>query len=72
MCSCNHLSEEDVHRIAYLTMHGWVLSYDGWEKEGFTHTKENTQSCGCCIKAEITLSFDLEDAYWAQREASDD
>lgn len=66
--SHSHLSVEEVHRIAFLTMKGWSLVGDEWTKEGFTRLKQHTRGCGCCTDEKETPYFDLESAYWAQSE----
>ncbi len=54
---------EEIHRIAYLTMHGWEYSdYSGWSKDGFTREQyDGLAGCG-----RETRNHDLEQAYWAQ------
>lgn len=66
-----HLTMEEVHQIAYLTMHGWQLSCGQWSKQGFQRAVNKTQSCGCCAKQQPTTDFELEDAYYAELEAHD-
>ena len=60
MSSVDIVSVEDIHRIAFLTIHGWELTCDSWTKDGFLLSCESRheQRWHC-----------LEDAYWAQREA---
>ncbi len=57
---------EEIHRIAYLTVHGWEYNeYGGWTKDGFTrvaldrHDREYEET-----------SHALETAYYAQYEAA--
>lgn len=55
---------EEIHRIAYLTMHGWDYrgEYHGWSKDGF----ERRWLGNPCD----ATNYDLETAYWAQYEAA--
>lgn len=58
-------STQEIHMIAYLTLHGWELSYEGmWTKNGFTHEVWDQDK----DKLVDTEKFNLEDAYWAQKE----
>lgn len=70
--SCNQcLTQERVHMIAYLTMHGWKLSYTNeWVKEGFTYKATvREHCCGGCFREVDTEYFELEQAYEAQEAA---
>lgn len=69
------MDEQTVHRIAYVTVHGWVHDGDSWSKPGVTRTEVRTEPCGrsCCTRefqAE-TSEWDLESAYWEERERQD-
>lgn len=66
--SCCGLSVEEVHQVAYVTMKGWSLIGDKWEKDGFVHSFETRHGCGCCAKQNTTPYFSLEAAYYAQWE----
>jgi hypothetical protein len=67
-------SIQDIHRIAYLTMHGWEPGYrDVWEKHGVLRKltddeKQDNRRWANTHKAE---EWDLESAYWRQKEISD-
>ena len=62
------LTVEEVHQIAYLTMKGWTLVGGEWTKDGFVHSYETSESCGCHFKKKETPYFSLERAYEAQWE----
>lgn len=68
--SC-HLTTEEAHQIAYLTMHGWTLVGEEWQKKGFEHEYEKSHGCGCCTYNETTPYFSLENAYYAQLASND-
>lgn len=65
------LTIEEVHQIAYLTMHGWKLECGEWLKPGFERTIARRHSCGCCERQETTDRFPLEEAYYRQEEVND-
>jgi len=68
MACCEILDEEDVFKITYITMKGWMLEYDGWVKPGITQTVEKYQPCGCCVKLDTSVSnFTLYEAFDKQR-----
>lgn len=73
MSAVEVLTEYEVHQIAYLTMHGWTCSSysseeGAWTKPGFTREVEFRHPCNCCIKSHKIEEFDLDRAYWAQKE----
>lgn len=59
----------EIHMIAYLTLHGWELSFDErqWKKSGFNHEVMNYRIDQMVESDE----FNLEDAYWAEKEAQE-
>jgi hypothetical protein len=62
-------STEDIHQVAYLTLHGWELSGLQWRKKGFARKVQKDHPCGCCSFEEETEDFDTDDAYWEQRDS---
>jgi hypothetical protein len=64
-CRCG-LTVEEVHRIAYLTIHGWTLMGSHWEKQGFEQVVRRWND-----QEERASHFDLADAYYAQLEEAD-
>lgn len=66
-------SVKDIHRIAYLTMHGWELNYrDKWEKPGVLRElsddeKRDNRRMANRHRAE---DWELEAAYYWQQEES--
>jgi hypothetical protein len=66
--SHSHLSVEEVHQIAYLTLKGWTLVGNEWSKDGLVHTYETSHGCGCHTKKNETPYFPLDRAYEVQWE----
>ncbi len=70
MSSTIHVPDtEEIHRIAYLTVHGWdYVNYSGfnnWSKDGFTRTEHDRHG-----NPYEESNYDLETAYYAQYEAA--
>lgn len=66
MSDVSILTTEEVHRIAYLTMHGWEYcpgSYGGWRKDGFACVRHDRH--GSEYGEPI---HELAEAYFAQLE----
>lgn len=66
------------HRSTYLTMHGWTYDEydDSWSKKGVTRmveARDRPCRCGGCHRTEEkeVSEFDLETAYWEERERQD-
>jgi len=57
------LTEEEVHRIAFVTMRGWRYESDAWHKPGVERLETSWPD-----KTRMSGEFDLEDAYWKERE----
>jgi hypothetical protein len=62
------LTMEEVHQVAFLTLHGWTLSNGEWSKPGFQREISKRHGCGCCFYEEKIGTFSLDDAYYAQLE----
>jgi hypothetical protein len=63
------LGEEDIHRVAWLTMRGWTCLGHSWTKLGFKQRSQRSRPCGCCTEDVETEVFNRDEAYWAQQEA---
>ncbi len=59
------LTEEEVHQIAYLTMHGWTLLCGTWSKAGKTHQVQKWVGGECYTPVE-SPDFTREQAFNAE------
>ena len=60
----------EIHQIAYVTQHGWVLCGESWSKAGFSRTVQDRDRYDWLETHERqTEDFDLDAAYDAQQEA---
>ena len=62
---------EEIHRIAYLTLHGWALDHDGmWFKAGFVRPEIEYFPANP-YEGNKPDQWYLDDAYWEQRERAE-
>lgn len=72
MKSINIPTHKDMYMISYLVFNGWEPNYDcsSWKKDGHSHkiavTKHDKH--GYFEAEEDTEWFDLEDAFWEQKD----
>lgn len=57
------LTEKDVYMAAFITMRGWHYESDAWRKPGVERLETSWPD-----KTRMSGEFDLEDAYWKERE----
>ena len=67
---------EEIHQIAYVTIHGWKPTDDYWEKPGVLRTlndeeERENRNWNSTYKVHHAERWTLESAYWHQRSISE-